>query len=94
MPDVTATDSEGPLSAGMRMEDLLAGLESQLRERATVVVVCQETEQHADPQGLPPCFRRGRPIVDRLLRDPSFEVAHQFQVEELPMVVPRRRPSP
>jgi hypothetical protein len=91
MPDVTATDIEGPLRSGMRAEDLLAGLESQLRERATVVVVCRETSYYADPQALSPFFRQGKPVVDRLLVDPSFQVVGQFQVEKFPMIVLQRR---
>jgi hypothetical protein len=92
-PQVTGTEIEGPPRPGQRVEDILGPLEAQVRDRASIVVVCEDTKRYAEPTSVAPFFREGKPIVDRLLSDPSFEVIHRFRIEPFPIVVLQRRAS-
>jgi hypothetical protein len=73
---------------------VLGALESQVRERAAVVVVCEDTQYYANPSAIAAFFREGKPMVDRLLNDPSFRVVSRFRVDRFPIAVLERQPGP
>jgi len=58
---------------------------------ASVVVVCEDTSQYANPAAVNPLFRQGQPLVERILASPDFEPVHRFTVNALPLVVLQRR---
>jgi hypothetical protein len=89
--EATATEIDGPLRGGKRAEDVLAAQEAQVNAVATVVVVCEDTSQYANPAAINPMFREGQPLVERILANPAFEVVHRFTVLSQPLVVLQRR---
>lgn len=74
-------DLDQPLRPTDQPDELRQRLDTALRTYAEFVVVCLDASQYENAQGtrLWP-YTVGRPVVERLLQDPTFKMVQQFTI--------------
>jgi hypothetical protein len=80
-------DLDQPIRAGESPSQLQQRLDTALRGWAAYVLVYTDTARYADPRETLWPYLVGRPVVDRLLADPSWKPVARFTLRERDLVL-------
>jgi hypothetical protein len=80
-------DLDQPIRAGQTARQLQQRLDTALRGWAAYVLVYADTARYADPRETLWPYLAGRPVVDRLLSDPTWKPVARFTLRERDLVL-------